>query len=338
MNRNDYKKLINRIEPDQGLEERLMNGIREKEQEKHPPIRRSRIGMAGVGAAVMLGVVLVISIIWQTENTPIAEAPAVTPTVSDGQDALPGMEGPRDPAEAGHEKVELPAIELPKDDGVMMDMIGLVVYKGNIYTQTGTQITAETAKELRGEKLGRTTAGITEWSTQADYTELASTIGEADIYAVQGYDETFRIMSYEEHDGQVFAELYEHLNGITVMRGEDIAGKLKLDGRIASAQWQDFDSWNMGETRLEELPADASLDAFIKALYEAKPVAENQLMEAGIYDAGSGEQKFLYLNLEDGTKVELRLFKSGPYAKYSHAQVFFEMDAEAFGALWDRME
>lgn len=335
MNRNDYKKLINRIEPDQGLEERLMNGIREKEQEKHPPIRRSRIGMAGVGAAVMLGVVLVISIIWQTENTPIAEAPAVTPTVSDGQDAMPGMEGPRDPAEAGHEKVELPAIELPKDDGVMMDMIGLVVYKGNIYTQTGTQITA---KELRGEKLGRTTAGITEWSTQADYTELASTIGEADIYAVEGYDETFRIMSYEEHDGQVFAELYEHLNGITVTRGEDIAGKLKLDGRIASAQWQDFDSWNMGETRLEELPADASLDAFIKALYEAKPVAENQLMEAGIYDAGSGEQKFLYLNLEDGTKVELRLFKSGPYAKYSHAQVFFEMDAEAFGALWDRME
>lgn len=338
MNRNDYKKLMNRIEPDQGLEERLMNGIRGEEQEKHSPIRRSRIGMAGVGAAVMLGIVLVVSIIWQTENTPVAEAPVVTPSVSDGQDKQAGMEGPRDPAEAGYEPVEIPAIELPKNNGVQAKMIGLVVYKGNIYTQTGTQITAGTAKQLRGEKLGRTTAGITEWSTQADYTELASTIGESDIYAVQGYDETFRIMSYVEHDGQVFAELYEHLNGITVTRGEDIVGELKLSGRIASAQWQDFDSWNMGENRVQKLPADASLDAFIQALYEAKPVAEETLMNAGIYENGSGEQKFLHLNLEDGSKVQLRLFKSGPYVKYGFAPVFLKLDAEAFTALWDRME
>ena len=79
-------------------------------------------------------------------------------------------------------------------------MIGLVVYQGNIYTQTGTQITPDIA--ARGDKLGRSKSGITEWSSSEDYTELASTIGEMDIFTVKGYDADFRIMSYMEHDGK----------------------------------------------------------------------------------------------------------------------------------------
>ena len=217
-------------------------------------------------------------------------------------------------------------------------MIGLVVYQGNIYTQTGTQITPDIAKQLRGDKLGRSKSGITEWSSSEDYTELASTIGEMDIFTVKGYDADFRIMSYMEHDGEVYAELYEHLNGITVAKGEDIIGKLNLMGNMTSVQWQDFDSWNMGENKLRELSADAEVQAFVEALYEAKPVAADALFEQGIYETGPSEQKFLYIQLQDGTEVQLRLFKSGQYVRYANAPVFFQLEGAVFTTLWELME
>ncbi|GAE05940.1 hypothetical protein [Paenibacillus sp. JCM 10914] len=328
MNRNDYKKLMNRIEPDEGMEERLMKDMNRKVT-KQARSRWDRIGMASVSMAVVLGVVLVISLVW-SQQAGQDQMAIGEPQVS-GEDGTP-------PTSGNHESVTIPKIELPDDSGVSMSMIGLVVYQGNIYTQSGTGISPETAKALRGEKLGRSKSGITEWSTSSDYTELASTIGEMDIYSVQGYDTEFRIMSYAEHDGQIFAELYEHLNGITVHTGEDVVGKLKLLDRMISANWQDFDSWNMGEVQLNELAVDEALQAFVQALYEAKPVAAEALYEAGIYETGAEEQKFLHLKLEDETQVQLRLFKSGPYVRYGNAEVFLQLDKEAFDALWERME
>ena len=65
-----------------------------------------------------------------------------------------------------------------------------------------------------------------------------------------------------------------------------------------------------GEKKLRELSADAEVQAFVEALYEAKPVAADALFEQGIYETGPSEQKFLYIQLQDGTEVQLRLFKA----------------------------
>lgn len=326
MNRNDYNQLIDQIEPDQGLEERLMNGM--KQNGRQTP-RRNRMGMAGVSAAVMLGVVLVISLMLNGEDAPVVSNTPVTPGTGENTTPI---------AKVGHDPVIIPKIELPRESGVKADMIGLVVYQGNIYTQTGTRISPETAKQLLGDKLGRSKSGITEWSSPDDYTELASTIGEMDIYSVKGYDLDFRIMSYVEHDGEIYAELYEHSNGITVTKGEDLIGKLNLRDRMTSVKWQDFDSWNMGENKLHDFSGESEVQAFVEALYEAKPIAADPLFEQGIYETGSGEQKFLYIKLQDGTEVQLRLFRDGEYVRYANAPVFFQLDAEAFTALWERME
>lgn len=327
MNRNDYKSLIDRIEPDKGLEERIMKGMKQNQRQT---TRMSRMGVAGVTAAVMLGLVVVASLVLNLENEP---ANSDIPVVQQGTG-----ENTPPTAKVGHDPVTIPKIELPKDSNIKADMIGLVVYQGNIYTQTGTQITPDIAKQLRGDKLGRSKSGITEWSSADDYTELASTIGEMDIFTVKGYDADFRIMSYMEHDGEVYAELYEHLNGITVAKGEDIIGKLNLVGNMTSVQWQDFDSWNMGENKLRELADDTAVQAFVEALYEAKPVAAEPLFEQGIYETGPSEQKFLYIELQDGTEVQLRLFKGGQYVRYANAPVFFQLEGEAFTTLWGLME
>ncbi|OIB03716.1 hypothetical protein AK95_08875 [Paenibacillus sp. LC231] len=327
MNRKDYKSLIDRIGPDKGLEERIMKGMKQNQRQT---TRMSRMGVAGVTAAVMLGLVVVASLVLNLENEP---ANSDIPVVQQGTG-----ENTPPTAKVGHDPVTIPKIELPDESNVKADMIGLVVYQGNIYTQTGTQITPDIAKQLRGDKLGRSKSGITEWSSSDDYTEFASTIGEMDIFTVKGYDADFRIMSYMEHDGEVYAELYEHLNGITVAKGEDIIGKLNLMGNMTSVKWQDFDSWNMGESKLRELADDTAVQAFVEALNEAKPVAADALFEQGIYETGPSQQKFLYIQLQDGTEVQLRLFKGGQYVRYANTPVFFQLEGEAFTTLWGLME
>ncbi|PMS08577.1 hypothetical protein C0Z17_29535, partial [Trinickia caryophylli] len=120
-------------------------------------------------------------------------------------------------------------------------------------------------------------------------------------------------------DGQVFAELYENTNGITISSGADLFGKLNLQGRTASAQWESFDSWNNGKQQYTPFTGTEELDGFLTALQAAKPLAAEPLIEQGIYD--SEDRKIIYLQLEDKAKVELTLFGQG-LVRYGNAPVF----------------
>jgi hypothetical protein len=238
---------------------------------------------------------------------------------------------------SGSEAVALPKLQLSLKSNESADMIGLIVYKGNIYTQTDTQIAPEQAAALVGEKLGRTKGNIDEWSSQDEYaTEFASSIGEGDVYSVKGYDETFRIMVYGEREGQVWAEFYECMNGITVTSGQDVFDKLKLAGHVQAAVWETYESWNNGSHVYRSLPLAEPLDDFITALNAAKPI-EQKLLQEKLNIFNSVEQKFLLLQLDDHTEIRLRLFK-GNYVMYHNAHVFFQMDEQVFAALWNSLE
>ncbi|NOU77566.1 hypothetical protein GC101_01605 [Paenibacillus sp. LMG 31459] len=313
--RRNYKKAVNSMKSS----ETMKQGLADKMEQKRRPRK-----MVYVAASVLLaaGIGLAGPSIMQQLNG----------TASPGQVA---QVDPGTPAAGTSASIVIPKIELPdKSSGVSADMIALVVYKGNIYTQAATRIDAADAAALRGEKLGRTSGGIDEWSGKDEYIELASNIGEADIYAVKGYDSGFLVMSYTEIDGQVYAELYEHTNGITISSGADLFGKLKLEGRIASAQWESFSSWNNGQQQYLPLPEDAALDGFLSALNAAKPLAAEPLTEQGIYD--SEDRKIIYLQLDDKARVELTLFGQG-LVRYGNAPVFFEVESGAFQALWNSM-
>ncbi|SFJ79714.1 hypothetical protein SAMN02799624_06000 [Paenibacillus sp. UNC496MF] len=261
-----------------------------------------------------------------------AGAPASSGAAGAPTAARPEGRNVRQPAEGG---VLLPKLELPESSNAAADMIGLFVYQGRIYTQTDTSIDPQSAKALLGEKIGRTIGTIDEWSSQDEFSaEFASSIGAADIYAVHGYDPGFRLMAFEERDGEVWAELYECLNGFTVTRGSDLFGSLKLEGSVASARWERRDSWDYGKDEFQPLNDDGPLDAFVAALNEAKPVDHDKLYKQGIYE--SPDQRFLLLALEDHTVVRLRLFRDG-YVKYGNARVFFQIGDNAFKKMWDAL-
>ncbi|WJH35545.1 hypothetical protein N6H14_05910 [Paenibacillus sp. CC-CFT747] len=317
-----YKKAVDSMTPSEEMKKRWEARMQNPTQEKKRP-RKTLYLAASLVLAAGIGL-------------------AATGVLQQGGPASPSVEtagtnpAAPDPDAVSPNSVVIPKLKLPDGkSGAKAKMIGLVVYKGNVYTQANTRLEAADAAALRGDKLGRTTGGIDEWSGKDSYIELASTIGETDIYAVKGYDSEFRVMSYTEMDGQVFAELFEHTNGITVNSGADLLGKLNLKGRIASAEWESFDSWNNGKQSYSALANDAHLDAFLAALLKAKPLAAEPLMEQGIYDDENRKQ--LYLILEDHSRVELTLFGKG-LVRYGNALVFFEVEPGAFQALWESMK
>ncbi|KUP25015.1 hypothetical protein [Paenibacillus sp. DMB5] len=310
--RQQYKKAVDSMKPGEEMKNGLISRLEQQQQERKRPRKTMYIAASLVIAA---GIGLAGPTIWQQINSPAAPAQVAQVDLGTG--------------------ITIPKVELPDPDSqVKASMLALVVYEGNVYTQSATRIDAADAAALLGDKLGTTTGGIDEWTGKDGYTELASNIGVTDIYTVKGYDSGFLIMSYSEIDGQVFADLYEHTNGITVNSGADLIGKLNLEGRIASAQWESFHSWNNGLQQYAPLAGGEALDNFVTALQAAKPLAAEPLMEQGIYDGE--DRKIVYLELEDKAQVQLVLFGQG-LVRYGNAPVFFEVESGAFQALWDSM-
>jgi hypothetical protein len=232
--------------------------------------------------------------------------------------------------------LQIPALKLPKNtNNSKMDMIGLIVFNGKIYTQSATEITGERAKDLLGEKLGTTKANIDEWSTQDKYAvEFASTVGETDVYTVQGYDKDFRIMTYTEIDGEVYSEFYESLNGITVYDGHDIFGKLKILNNIEKAQYRNFNDWNNSVDNYHPIEDRNLVDSFVEELNHTVPYTRESV-EGKLGDFRNEEEyKELTVNLKDGTKVKLVVIKGG-YIHYGFLDLYFKMKDETFLKMWD---
>lgn len=234
--------------------------------------------------------------------------------------------------------IEIPMIQLPKDTSVATNMIGLIVYKGNIFTQTRTVIEAEDAKALLGEKLGTTKGTIDEWSEQEAYDqEFAATIGVTNVYAVIGYDKDFRIMTFEERDGEFVTEFYENLNGITVHDGEDVFGKLKMIGNVSTAQYRFYSDWNNSIDNYHNINDINVFNSFIENLYEAKPFPHNENEPLSEETRNDEEYRELIVQLNDGSKVSLTLLKGG-YIYYGYMAVYFKMGAAEFSNIWEQLQ
>lgn len=228
--------------------------------------------------------------------------------------------------------VTIPAIELPKS-GETAKMMPLFVYKGRIYTQSSTKIDPLQVKNLLGEKLGKTKAGLDEWSNQDEYAvEFASSIGEVDVYSVKGYQQGFRLMTYDVSSG--YAEIYESLNGVTISSGSDIVETLHLMN-IEKAKSRTYDDWNNSAEKYTEINDKALLNSFVSALNHSIPYLREDV-EAKLGNFQNNEQyKELTLSLTDGTNVTFWVVKDG-YISYGNT-LYFKMDHEVFMNLWNQM-
>lgn len=235
--------------------------------------------------------------------------------------------------------VYIDKIELPEqtDPGVSLDMIGLIVYKGRIYTQAEyLECSAEQKELFAGEYLGTAKGNIDEWSSQDDYAvELASNV-PGDVYSVNGYDVDFRICIKGMYNGDGYIYFFENLNGVTLRTGSDLyCDRLKLDGGYDSVTYQLHDDWDWAVESYHPLAvSQETLDGFLTELYAASFVDTNA---AGLEIYSIERQGHLWFTMKDGTHVGLRLIEGGyvRYSSMSGGAAMVYMPGDAFDAMLD---
>lgn len=224
------------------------------------------------------------------------------------------------------------------------DMIGLVVYNGNVYTQAESYSGSDALaiNHLTGKYLGYATGSIDEFSTDEDYeNEFASTL-EGKVFEVKGYDTDFRICIRNEIEAengkkQLSIEYLDHLNGIKIKNGSELfEQRLHLSNRIAAVKWQSHEDWDNARGNLQNAQIGNKLwTEFIDQINKGEFVdtwnPENT--DESIYD--TQKQSHLVLTMDDGTVVRLRLLEGGYVGYEPLGWYFVKIPGDVFNKVFD---
>ena len=224
------------------------------------------------------------------------------------------------------------------------EMIGLVVWKGAVYTMAGIYVgeDAEAIRGLLGEHLGRASGTIDEWSGQDEYAvDLASTVlGE--VYTVIGYDPDFRLCVVSEQENEagepeLWIGMMERFKGVALAKGADLfTDRLRTDGRVTGLRYQTHDDWNDARYLYHPLEHTEAVDAFLKALNEGAWTYQMD-SDPDLY-RGQRRQAHLWLDLEDGTAVELRLLEGGLAGYQALSWYYVELPPEVFDPIFEQCQ
>lgn len=236
----------------------------------------------------------------------------------------------------------VPKITLPESDNtISADMIGLIVYKGNIYTQGESYEGEEVAslKAMVGKRLGYAMGNIDEWSEQSEYgTEFAATV-EGSVYEVIGYSPDFRICikeSYITEEGKTieYISFYENLNGIELAKGKDLfEDRLQLFDNWDKVKYVTHDNWD-NSSSVDYVYKDLiniskeDIDYFLEELSTSQFV---DMLGSDIYDKPNHH---IYFYLKDNIRVELRLFEGGYVGYQPLGWYFVKMPGEIFDKIF----
>lgn len=227
------------------------------------------------------------------------------------------------------------SIKLPENTSdMMMDMIGCLVYKGKVYTQSTGFYTYDSviAEQLVGEYVGEATGILEEWSSQEEWaTEFASTYSGS-VYKVNGYSEDFRLCIYVNSGDEQWLQFLDNYDGIGLNTGADLfENRLHITGNVESVTYLTHYDWNEGNpsnhrdlTGITEEQFEDFLVQLCDSPFERIEYSNNP----NFYD--SKIQGHLYLNMKDGTLVELRLIEGGYVGCQSLGWIFVKMPGELF--------
>ena len=241
---------------------------------------------------------------------------------------------------ASANSVYVPKYELTKTNTyASRKMIPLIIYKGNVYIHTNVKVSSENVNNFLGKKLGTTKDIIAEESSEKEYSnELTSNIGVTDVYSVNGYDETFRIMTnYRAEDGINTADFYECLNGITISSGRDVFSKLNLIDNVIQAKFQSYSDWNNGTGVFHAIDNINFLNDLFREVNEGIPYLSEDIDNLLRDYRNDNEYREISLDLKDGSKnITLGLLKSG-YISYGYPKIYFKIDSNFSEELWNKL-
>lgn len=227
------------------------------------------------------------------------------------------------------------SVMLPEDTGddVQYDMIGCLYYKGSVYTEAESYWGDEVkeVKKILDKKIGEAKGTLNEWSTQEEWsTELASTYS-GPVYTVKGYKENFRLSIYSTVGDEEYLTILENYDRIGLNTGSDLfEERLHLDGNIKKITYQTHEDWNEGRDEIRDFDkiTEEEWNKFIKKLYQSPFEKIDHQKDGDFYDRKL--QGHLYLQMKDGTKVEMRLIDGGYVGSQSLGWYYVKMPGELF--------
>lgn len=241
--------------------------------------------------------------------------------------------------------LKVPAISVPEPkEWAMCDMIGTLVYKGGIYTQTDNMymdMEAEQKEALLGEYLGHATSSLDEWSSFEEYSKEFASTYEGDVYSVKGYDPQFRVCvrCEAEYDGEKHLSLFflERLNDITINSGYDVfEARLRVREKYVSCKWESHDDWDYARNIYHDpVLDDETWGRFMDMVDTCKFVYtwDPDTNSSSIYRTDN--QVHLYIQLDDGLEVHMRLIEGGYVGYQGLGWYFVKIPEDIFNKVFE---
>ena len=232
------------------------------------------------------------------------------------------------------------SVHLPENtSGIAADMIGCLVYKGKVYTQSADfyQYDAATAQQLVGEYVGEAKEILHcldyGYSQENWNVEFASTYS-GPVYKVKGYSEEFRLCIYVNNGQEEWLQILDNYDGIGLNTGADLfEERLHIMGNVESVAYRTHDDW---EEPNSEKPftgvTEEEMNGFFRELCSSPFVRIDPESNPGFYERAE-TQGHLYLHMKDGTVVELRLLDGGYVGSESLGWIFVKMPGQRFDAV-----
>lgn len=232
--------------------------------------------------------------------------------------------------------ITIPLPELSLSSDLHTDMLGFFIYQGRVYMQYEW---LEDNGAIAGEPLGTATGLIDEWTPKDSYVELAGSVS-GEFYTVNGFDPSFMLCM--KHDDRRIST-YICNSGITLKYGSDLyEDRLHLSKNNISAEYESRESWYYSREEIHALSsADGTeaLNNFIRELNAAEFIPFSSIpLDEGETSPYDKEIYHLYLKMQSGITVELRLFQGGYVIFQGITEVCVQIPPYEFNALIDLFE
>lgn len=316
-------------------EEKACSALKRIEEETEARRKRKRAVTKGLTPVMGLCLVAMLGVgIWRFDTLGKSDAPIPGDTPGQGGMSI------SDTTDDTKYAVYTDSVHLPENtSGIAVDMIGCLVYKGKVYTQSADfyQYDAATAQQLVGEYVGEAKDilhcldyGLSKenWNV-----EFASTYS-GPVYKVKGYSEEFRLCIYVNNGQEEWLQILDNYDGIGLNTGSDLfEERLHITGNVESVTYRTHGEWeepNSGKPFTGVTEED--MNGFFRELCSSPFVRIDPESNPGFYERAE-TQGHLYLHMKDGTVVELRLLDGGYVGNESLGWVFVKMTGELFDAV-----
>lgn len=237
--------------------------------------------------------------------------------------------------------VYIPKFQIPniQEKTKLAKMVPLIIYNGNVYLKSPISLDSKSSKNILGRKIGTTTGELNNFNPMNTYSKnIISNIGTTDVYAVNGYDEDFRIMTNVTlSDGTNHPEIYECLNGITITTGNDFFGKFNLPGNIVNVRVQTQTSSDSNNEKENFYTASDPnfLNSFIRELDNSTPYLPENI-ENSLDDYTNNDKcKKIFLDLKDGSKnVPFTILRNGYIYYGEYPTIYFKISTNFINEIW----